>query len=77
VAVNETVRRDDDMAPEGTPFRRIRMDEDLWQRLDEAVKRADPDSNRSVLIRRFARWYVGDIDEMPRRPEPKTPGQPT
>jgi metal-responsive CopG/Arc/MetJ family transcriptional regulator len=71
LAVNRTVTGDDDMAPEGTPFRRIRMDDDLWERLDEAVKRADPDSNRSVIIRRFARWYVGDIDEMPRRPEPR------
>lgn len=59
------------MAQEGTPFRRIRMDDDLWQRLDAAAKAADPDSNRSVLIRRFARWFVGDIDEMPSRPEPE------
>lgn len=56
------------VAPEGTPFRRIRMDDDLWERLDQAVKRADPDANRSAIIRRFARWYVGDIDEMPQRP---------
>lgn len=75
MAVNRTVTGDDDMAPEGTPFRRIRMDEDLWQRLDEAVKRADPDSNRSALLRRFARWYVGDIEEMPHRPEPRRPSQ--
>ena len=73
MADSKTVRGDDDVAQEGTPFRRIRMDEDLWQRLDEAVKRADPDSNRSVLIRRFARWYVGDINEMPQRPEPNPP----
>jgi len=73
MAVSETVTGDSDMAPEGTPFRRVRMDDDLWERLDEAVKRADPDSNRSVLIRRFARWFVGDIDEMPRRPEPRAP----
>jgi hypothetical protein len=53
---------------EGTPFRRIRMDDDLWKRLDEAAKRADPDSNRSALLRRFARWYVGDIGEAPIRP---------
>ncbi len=75
MADSKTVRGDDDVAQEGTPFRRIRMDEDLWQRLDEAVKRADPDSNRSALLRRFARWYVGDMDEMPRRPEPRSPGQ--
>lgn len=71
MAVNSSVRSDDDMAPEGTPFRRIRMDDDLWERLDEAVRRADPDDNRSALLRRLARWYVGDIDEIPRRPEPK------
>lgn len=59
------------VAPEGTPFRRIRMDDDLWARLDESAKRADPDSNRSVLLRKFARWYVGDIDDMPQRPAPK------
>ncbi len=56
------------MAPEGTPFRRIRMDDDLWERLEIAAKAADPDSNRSAVLRRFARWYVGDIDEMPQRP---------
>ena len=73
MADSETVTGDQDMAPEGTPFRRIRMDDDLWERLDEAVRRADPDDNRSALIRRLARWYVGDIDEIPRRPEPKRP----
>jgi hypothetical protein len=61
-------KRTDKMAQEGTPFRRIRMDDDLWGRLDEAAKAADPDSNRSALLRKFARWYVGDIDEMPQRP---------
>jgi len=61
----------DDMAAEGTPFRRIRMDDDLWERLDEAVKLMDPDDNRSAWLRRAARYCVGDIDEMPRRPEPR------
>jgi len=63
------------MAPDGTPFRRIRMDDDLWQRLEDAVKRADPDSNRSAILRRFARWYVGDIDEVPQRPEMPRPAK--
>lgn len=74
--VTDTVtdRRADSMAAEGTPFRRIRMDDDLWQRLEEAAKRADPDANRSVIIRRFARWYVGDIDDIPQRPEPRRDG---
>lgn len=76
MAVNRTVTGDEDMAPEGTPFRRIRMDDDLWERLDETVKQMDPDDNRSAYLRRFARWAVGDIDEMPRRPEPKGPDQP-
>jgi hypothetical protein len=73
VTVSKTTGRDDDMAPEGTPFRRIRMDDDLWERLGEAVKRMDPDDNRSAYLRRFARWAVGDIDEMPKRPEPPRP----
>lgn len=68
---NRPGRKADTMPQEGTPFRRIRMDDDLWQRLDEAAKRADPDSNRSVVLRKFARWFVGDIDEMPTRPAPK------
>ena len=61
-------RKAEAMTSDGTPFRRIRMDDDLWERLDEAVKRADPDANRSAVLRKFARWYVGDIDEMPQRP---------
>jgi hypothetical protein len=76
MAVNRTVTGDDDMAPEGTPFRRVRMDDDLWERLDEAVKQMDPDDNRSAWLRRCARYCVGDIDEMPRRPEPTPPDRP-
>jgi hypothetical protein len=63
------------MPQEGTPFRRIRMDDDLWKRLDEAAKKMDPDSNRSVVLRKFARWFVGDIDEMPSRPAVKRGGK--
>ncbi len=70
-----TDREADSMAPEGTPFRRIRMDNDLWERLDKAAKAADPDSNRSALLRKFARWYVGDIDEMPQRPSRRQAGE--
>ena len=58
-------------SPAGTPFRRIRIDDDLWERLEKAAKAVDPDANRSAVLRRLARWYVGDIDEMPARPEPK------
>lgn len=68
-------------SPEGTrepptgrgKHSRFVLDDDLWERLGEAVKRADPDDNRSALIRRLVRWYVGDIEEMPKRPEPKRP----
>jgi hypothetical protein len=63
-------RKADTMPPEGTPFRRIRLDDDLWQRFEGAVARADPDSNRSVVLRKFVRWYVGDINDFPQRPEP-------
>jgi hypothetical protein len=71
--VTDTVadRKADTMAPEGTPFRRIRLDDDLWQRFDEAVKRKYPDDNRSVVIRRFIRYFVGDTDELPQRPGPR------
>jgi hypothetical protein len=64
-------RKADTMSPEGTPFRRIRLDEDLWERFDDAVRRKDPDSNRSAVLRKFTRWFVGDIDEMPQRPAPQ------
>ena len=68
-------RKAEQMTQEGTPFRRIRMDDDLWERLDKAVKTLDPDSNRSAVLRKFARWYVGDIDEMPARPAVKRDGR--
>ena len=64
----------DDVA-KGTPVRRIRMEDDLWERLEEAVKQMDPDDDRSAAVRRLVRWYVGDIAEIPRRPEPKARGE--
>lgn len=70
-----TDRKAATMAPEGAPLRRIRMDDDLWDRLEKAAKAMDPDSNRSAVLRRFARWYVGDIDEMPSRPAVKRSGK--
>lgn len=56
--------------PRSRMQRMVGMDDDLWERLDEAVRRADPDDNRSAWLRRCARWCVGDIGEPPRRPEP-------
>jgi hypothetical protein len=41
MAGSQTVTGDHDMPSAGTPIRRIRMDDDLWERLDEAVKRGD------------------------------------
>ena len=60
MAVSRTVTGDDDMAQQGTPFRRIRMDEDpLGTAGSRTVpKRADPDSNCLLgPLRRFA-WLV-------------------
>jgi hypothetical protein len=51
-----------------TPLRRIGFDDNLWERFEQAVKRTDPDSNRSANLRRYVRWFVGDIDEIPQRP---------
>lgn len=52
-------------------MRGVPIEDDLWERLDVAIKRMDPDDTRPKLLRRFARWAVGDIEEMPRRPEPR------
>ncbi len=53
-----------------TPLRHVGIDDDLWQRFEQAVKRADPDDNRAANLRRYVRYFVGDIDEAPRRPAP-------
>jgi hypothetical protein len=64
-------RRADNVASDDTPLRRIRLDDDIWERYEVAVKRLDPDSNRSANLRRYIRWIIGDIDEPPQRPEPR------
>ena len=50
-----------------------RVEDDLWDAFDEAVKRqGEPD--RSTVLREFIRWYVYDRDDqgkpvrMPKRP---------
>ena len=53
-----------------TPLRHVGIDDNLWRRFEEAVKRADPDDNRAANLRRYVRYFVGDIDEAPRRPAP-------
>ncbi len=62
-----------DTVTDRTPLRRIGLDDDLWERFEIAAKRSDPDTSRSAILRKFTRWFVGDIDEMPQRPEPSPP----
>jgi hypothetical protein len=64
-------RKGDAMPQEGTPFRRIRMDNDLWQQFEEAVTAASPALNRSLVIRMFVLWYTGRTNDLPQRPEPR------
>lgn len=61
----------DAVAPPGTPFRRVRMDDDMWSRFNEAVREAEPELDRSKVIREFVRWYLGETDDLPRRPGPR------
>ena len=54
-------------------LRRVRMPDDLWERFDKAVKRAEPELDRSKILRQFVRWYVGDEGaKLPERPTPPT-----
>lgn len=64
-------RKAEKMAQEGTPFRRIRMDDETWREFEQAVERANPALNRSLVIRMFVLWYSGRTDDLPQRPEPK------
>lgn len=41
-----------------TPVQRFRLDADLWEQFDEAVRRADPDADRSKVLRQFVAWFV-------------------
>jgi len=45
------------------------MDEELWEDLDVATKAAGTD--RSAVLREFARWYIRERGaKLPRRPPP-------
>lgn len=55
-----------------TPLRRFRMSDDLWTRFDAAVRQVLVPANKSVVIRGFILWYVGDTDELPERPARRT-----
>lgn len=61
----------DSLAAEGTPFRRIRMASEMWDKFAEAVAEAEPELDRSKVVREFIRWYTGDTDDLPRRPRAK------
>lgn len=67
----------DTVAPDGTPFRRVRMSDDMWEKFREAVERAEPELDRSKVIREFVRWYTGETNDLPRRPDeaPKRRGR--
>jgi hypothetical protein len=54
--------------PQGTPVRRIRVDDDLWDRFGTAVETVDPEMDRSKMLRQLIRWYIGDSAEPPQRP---------
>jgi len=62
------------MPPPGTPFRRIRMDDTTWDDFKDAVARANPAFNRSLVIRMFVLWYTGKTDDLPQRPPRRSPG---
>jgi hypothetical protein len=58
----------------GTARQTIRMDEDLWEKLDAAARAAG--THRSAVLRDFARWYVHERGaKLPRRPAPKATGE--
>ena len=52
-----------------TPFHRFRLDEDKWAEFERNVARADPESDRSKILRQFIAWYA-------REPGAKLPARP-
>ncbi len=65
---HDTLRPVTGRSGRGTARQTIRMDEELWNRLGAAAERVNLD--RSEVLRRFARWYVGEPDiELPERPD--------
>jgi hypothetical protein len=68
VTDTRAVTKGDAVPQPGTPFRRIRMDQATWDDFEEAVERANPALNRSLVIRMFVLWYTGRTDDLPQRP---------
>jgi hypothetical protein len=52
-----------------TPVQRFRLDGDLWEQFDEAVRHADAGADRSKVLRQFVAWFV-------REPGAKLPSRP-
>lgn len=52
-----------------TPLQNFRVDPDLWAAFEQAVRRADPESDRSKVLRQFVAWYVRERGaKLPARP---------
>jgi hypothetical protein len=52
-----------------TPVQRFRLDGDLWEQFDQAVHSADPDADRSKVLRQFVAWFVREPGvRLPARP---------
>lgn len=52
-----------------TPQRKLRVDEELWDRFEQAVGHTDPELDRSKVLRQFIAWYVREPGaKMPARP---------
>jgi hypothetical protein len=50
-----------------TPHRQFRVEDDVWEKFDEAVKPLGTD--RSAVLRAFVMWFVHEPGaKMPRRP---------
>lgn len=52
-----------------TALRRFRTTDELWDRFNEAVQKADPEADRSKVLRNFIRWYINEPGaKLPERP---------
>ena len=53
-----------------TPLKRVRVDDDLWDRFGEMAK-----PNRSATMRALMRWWLREPGaKLPKRPERRPPG---
>jgi metal-responsive CopG/Arc/MetJ family transcriptional regulator len=55
-------------------LRRIRVPQEMWEALHKAVQEADPELDRTKVIRQLIRWYIGETNELPRRPAARGAG---